>query len=949
MKGNFSRTRENERSWAIDLISQINLKIERIKDSPIQKAGGEMSLSVKDKVLFPDVLLFGDQTKTTIIQGWELKLPDTSINDKEFYENAKSKAESMGTNSFLLWNVSEAKLFIREDKDFILYKHWDNGRHITSREEMTMYKADIDLFLDNIINDLNYFFRNGVISSGTILRSIVSENVIDIAFRNIKECSKSLKRNSTKDIQFRDDVNLWWVSEKTSYPDKADKWVELSKIAIVSFINKFIFSNVLKKYHSAAQLINEANKSKTAKECLLIFEEISSKCDFYNILEEKMGERYIDNGTFQMLLEFNSYLMELDFSEFSNELLEELLTQVVVRSRRKGTGQFATPQEVSLLLSTLTFSDGTARVLDPCCGTGTIAKTMYDYKRYLGIPEKEAISQVWAGDKFRYPLQFAMLALSSPENIGRQINIYRKDVFHLHKDETLTLHKPYSSEKVEVTTGKFDAILSNLPFIKSKTFRDNNPDILPIIDELNINFSQRADAYAYITIKLNELLKENGRVGLVLSNSWLGSDFGDEFFSKLQEIFHILYVVNSGKGRWFKNAKVVSVLLIMEKRTSSSKDITKFVKINKFLSELIPNDETRIEKAENLARGIRRNITSNNYQIRTYSPQELQEYENLGPLKNALFADCSWLFKIESSLVPISEYFDISRGIRRGSNEFFYPQNHNIEPEYIEPVLKNLDNSSYRINNKDLVDGFFCSKTIQELEELGHDGALDWIKYYEKNKTRSGAYLPTSPSVKRAGHFWYEMRDEKLFDMVLMLNPYERLFFSRGETRLYSDQRLINFSLRNNHSDFNLYFALANSIISLFYIEALGFGRGDGVLDLSKDRLPNRFKILNPKLLNDTQKQDIVSSFKPIESRSVHPLPIELDMDDRKRFDKTVLRNFGIEEEYDSIKDSLLDLYSMRLSVKDIYDNNHLKGNKENKSDGFESHKLVAETKSRYK
>ena len=72
MKSRILKTKNNERSWAIDMISKINSMIQEYDDSPIQKAGGEMSLRVDNKVLFPDVLLFGDTNKTRIIQGWEL-------------------------------------------------------------------------------------------------------------------------------------------------------------------------------------------------------------------------------------------------------------------------------------------------------------------------------------------------------------------------------------------------------------------------------------------------------------------------------------------------------------------------------------------------------------------------------------------------------------------------------------------------------------------------------------------------------------------------------------------------------------------------------------------------------------------------------------------------------------------------------------------------------------
>ena len=71
---------KNERSWAIELISQINSIVDN-HDLVIKRAGGESTISVGTrKRMFPDVILYKDRQLNTIIQGWELKMPDVPIN-----------------------------------------------------------------------------------------------------------------------------------------------------------------------------------------------------------------------------------------------------------------------------------------------------------------------------------------------------------------------------------------------------------------------------------------------------------------------------------------------------------------------------------------------------------------------------------------------------------------------------------------------------------------------------------------------------------------------------------------------------------------------------------------------------------------------------------------------------------------------------------------------------
>ncbi|MGC3973222.1 MAG: hypothetical protein QM771_02390 [Nitrospira sp.] len=80
----------NERSWAIDLIGYIKGQVAQNNRS-IKDAGGEQTIRADGGSLFPDVLLFGDRETARILQGWELKMPDTGIDDYEFRSNARQR------------------------------------------------------------------------------------------------------------------------------------------------------------------------------------------------------------------------------------------------------------------------------------------------------------------------------------------------------------------------------------------------------------------------------------------------------------------------------------------------------------------------------------------------------------------------------------------------------------------------------------------------------------------------------------------------------------------------------------------------------------------------------------------------------------------------------------------------------------------------------------------
>ena len=67
------------------------------------------------------------------------------------------------------------------------------------------------------------------------------------------------------------------------------------------------------------------------------------------------------------------------------------------------------------------------------------------------------------------------------------------------------------------------------------------------------SLSGKSDIFAYIPFYLHQLLSENGKIGLILSNAWLGTDYGEIFLELLQKFYDIETVVISGKGKWFDN------------------------------------------------------------------------------------------------------------------------------------------------------------------------------------------------------------------------------------------------------------------------------------------------------------------------------------------------------------------------------------------------------------
>jgi hypothetical protein len=911
----------NERSWAIDVISSIEVFLVN-KSWHFKGASGESTISNDKKNLFPDVLLFKDLTKDIIVQGWELKMPDTQINDAELIKNAIKKAKILKRDSFILWNVKSAVLYLRNGDTFEIHKSW-NDININSRLEVKPKEQLWKDLLFEILADLNSFFESGEISEVTSQEILSIDEVIDVVLENTNNTAETLKINARINRQLDAEINLWWNSSSNEYGFKSTqtehKLPTLSMVVLTDWVFKVFFAHILKKHFNEAKEIETIERSTSIIEAMEILTSISLKCNFWNIFSPNLGQQFISETAWNELAELNIFLSTINIEAIEIEILHQLLQNTVATAKRKVAGQFCTPKKLADLLTRLTIDDKTKIVSDPCCGTGTIIKQAYALKEEYEINSDDILNSIWASDKHSFPVQLSTLSMARPSNIGKIINIFGSDVIELNQGDIIKFRNPNNGEIVEKEFPQMDYVVSNLPFINSKEMKVLNPNITDINNwirdeaETTVKLSGKSDIFAYIPFYLHQFLSENGKVGLLLSNAWLGTDYGEIFLELFQKFFKIEFVVISGKGKWFDNADVVTTILVASKKdpkkpTTDSSEIS-FCTLKEELEE--------IDDIKTLSDNIIVNTETENLIINKYSLAQLKSFEDFGIPWSGYFTKLNWVNSIKDKVVNANQLFKITRGERRGQNAMFYPAaGHQIESDYIFPLLKDLKatKSLVSVANKE---AFCCSKSLAELETSGHFGAINWIKSFENKKNGSGRYL-TAVLAKTNMH-WYQMNPKSEGDFTANINYDKSLFISKVQGEIYIDQRMIVFTTKmiSNTENPDLYLALLNSTLSMFLIESSGFGRGLGALDLRETKFKQDFKILNPNLLTSGQKTQITEAFNPIMQRDRLPLEQEIESADRINFENTLMGIYGISEYYDQIKSSLKQLYRIRFAVKD--------------------------------
>lgn len=908
----------NERSWAIDIIAEITV-YSSSRGHILKRAGGESTINTGTKRFFPDVLLYGENSD--ILMGWELKMPDTSISDQEFINNAAKKAELLRLNGFLLWNGQSAVLYKLNEDKYEPFKRWDTSHDgvIKNRLAVESNRALWTASLHEILKDLNTFFESGEIKKKPLIETFKDSSIIEFILKDSAINASALKVAARTDSTFGAEANVWWRISKYEYPQH-DQWGILSEIILVNWINKFLFAHILTAFRDEAKIIYDINYSVGPEQASNIFKDISSTCDFWNIFQPQLGEKYILSDSWNEIVQLNQLLKDMELASIGQDLLQNLLENVIYSSKRKVAGQYTTPMFLARLLVSLTLKNKAETLHDPCCGTGTISRAAYDIKKEAGITPRDSLASIFASDKVSFPLQMATLAISEPINIGQVVQIFKKDCSEITLGENNEFRNPFNGSIINKAYVAIENIASNLPFIQQEDLKVLNPEIKNKINTfLNEKLSARdkinakSDLYAYLPFAFWNILADNGRLGIIISNSWLGTEWGTTFKELLAKFYKIEYILTASNTRWFQNADVITNIMILSKRNipisePEENEKTKFVTI----SHNFYNDHDYV-KVQEIYENIITNTPDSSLKIEKYLTKDILTM----PLNwNTLFSDISWLNQVQEKVIFCKDLFEINRGERRGWNLMFYPhKSHGIEPTFIRPVLKTPRHIKTLITRAE-TEAFCCPMSMADLKSGGYSGAISWINNFTHEFNTTGEPLQGVLEVMASeGEYWYTMSDSRMADLVASMNFGKRIFIAKLESRSFVDQRFTRFTVLNPDTDIELAHALLNSLLGIFFIESLGFGRGLGVLDLSSTRMKKYLKILNPSLLNYEQIQKIKDKFNLFKDRDIKDITDELKDETRKNFDIAVLEAYKIEELYDSIKNSFLFLYNMRTSI----------------------------------
>ena len=289
--------------------------------------------------------------------------------------------------------------------------------------------------------------------------------------------------------------------------------------------------------------------------------------------------------------------------------------EIVGANLRGDRGEFFTPRNVMNMVVKMVNPSVDERILDSSCGTGgflvnalthVIAKVEKDYSKQIGVPKeqwssdelrvfRERISEVAANNYFGFDINPDLVKATKMNmvmnNDGSGNILCTNSLLHPHEwteDFKTTLAAKIGVDKKQIrgpeSINFFDIIVTNPPFGSKIPIKDGN--ILSQYELAHI-WDKTPSNHWVMTTKLQssvppeilfierciQLLKENGRMGIVLPDSILGSPGLGYIREWLIINTRIIASIDLHEDTFQPRNGTQTSILILQKKTKEQKDI----------------------------------------------------------------------------------------------------------------------------------------------------------------------------------------------------------------------------------------------------------------------------------------------------------------------------------------------------------------------------------------
>ena len=587
-------------------------------------------------------------------------------------------------------------------------------------------------------------------------------------------------------------------------------------------------------------------------------------------------------------------------------------------------GQFYTPHGIAELITRWCIRSQSDLVLDPGSGSGTFLveayKRLYELKtgqKFKGVAEsdihKQILSQLYAIDidEFACHLTAMNLALRNVLSPSREVNVIHSGFFLREPGQEVLL--PYKVVTVEGLKERklklpiFDCVVGNPPYTRwteiPERIRNNikgrlrnlmkKYDLVPQVAR-----GLEPQIYVFWIMHAEKFLKEGGRLGMIISNLWLQTDYGVKFANYLLDHFKIHAIIDIPL-RLFQ-ALITTTIILLEKCSNKSEREN-----NEVVFIRLPPNPIEDIRVEEVLKAIKERKHPK-FAVYVYKQGRLSRSDKW---VKYLFG----ITEIEKSdkMVELGELFEISRGntlyshlasrriikgtVDLGSNEFFYfnpskARYWSIPKEYLYPAITSSRQMRwFTFKKKDWEDLkrqdakcliFICHKPRSDLP----DPVKNYIKWGEtecthkirrsrtRGKVRTANQAEASQTREKYPQYfygWYDLGGVKPAKILAVRQARYKTRFVLCEFPVVTYDAILCFipKVKLKENQLKALLAYLNSSFAQFYVETKGryIAQGPIALEISQaERMP----VLDPRKLSKEEVDRLARLFDKLEAKA---------------------------------------------------------------------------------
>jgi type I restriction-modification system DNA methylase subunit len=728
-----------------------------------------------------------------------------------------------------------------------------------------------------------------------------------------------------------------------SYAEESDLTTWISEQSAYLLLNRVLFYNVLRKYYTnvpAIALINGITVQEFIAKLNQTFLEVMDQVNYHIIFQRAniFDEIPISDELAYLLNEFIEELSQFDVSLINEDVIGKVYEQIIPEIDKHLKGQYYTPQWIANVIAELTISSANDKVLDTSCGSGTFLISAYKkLAEYSTNTHAKIIDQLTGIDINYFPAHLAAFNLII-RNIAHKHNnlkILPLDFFSIRAGQQRLDTLNYLSLTDEALDKRqdfylptdFDAVATNPPYTESREIGDANYKayIQSVALDKKTKLAKSVGIYAYFYTHANHFLKEGGRIGFIVSNSFLETSGGETLCQFFLDNFKIKYMIGFTKNV-FETADVKAIITILEKcsnRAEREKNVTKFIKV------LVDFNTLNEKEFALMALNIEDSFQSSTYSMVRVPQSKLMEnmgwmlyfrpYEQI-KLFLAIFKPFS------RKLVDFCDEPNIRSCFKAGGYEFFMisrTQNQTLqfESDYVTPIIHSpKDFAKIGITSADTTKLLFTIKDIVKLQHM-KNSASEYLKIWMekdiplkkgklKGKTVKG--IQNTPTFK-GNEDWYKVAEGQITGDLLFqgyVNRDIRCFVNLCGA--YSTANYVTIKVPEGKY-VSVLALIYNSSLMQFYLELTGTVLGANALYVANYQLcntpvPALETLSKEKLLKASQIYEKLIN-EPFASKQFPVIKAQLDEFVFELFEVTL-------DDRQKVKDALQQIVKARLQGK---------------------------------